>query len=46
MPFTIAPAHLDEAPAISALNNLFAPDGFTLPRSPMFVAIRSSALTV
>jgi amino-acid N-acetyltransferase len=29
---------LDDAPVISALNNLFAPDGLTLPRTPKFVA--------
>ena len=37
---TIAPARLDDAPLISALNNLFAPDGLTLMRTPQFVAER------
>lgn len=36
----ITPPRDDDAPAISALNNRFAPDGLTLPRSPEFVAAR------
>src|SRR5205823_5736064 len=40
MPFTIEPARWDDAPAIAALINQFAPDGFTLPRTPTFVAER------
>lgn len=33
----IGAARLDDAEAIAALNNLFAPDGLTLPRTPAFV---------
>ena len=40
MTFTIEPARWDDAPAIAALNNQFAPDGLTLPRTPAFVAER------
>lgn len=35
---TITPARLDDAAAIAALNNRYAPDGLTLPRTPAFVA--------
>jgi amino-acid N-acetyltransferase len=38
MSFTIEPAREDDVRAIAALNNEFAPDGFTLPRTPAFVA--------
>ena len=34
----IGPARDDDAAAIAALNNLYAPDGLTLPRTPAFVA--------
>ena len=34
MTFTIEAARWDDAPAIAALNNQFAPDGLTLPRTP------------
>jgi amino-acid N-acetyltransferase len=37
---TIEPARLDDAPAIAALNNVYAPDGLTLARTPTFVAER------
>ena len=40
MNFTIEPARWEDAPAIAALNNQFAPDGLTLPRTPGFVAER------
>jgi amino-acid N-acetyltransferase len=40
MDFTIEPARWDDAPAIAALNNVFAPDGLTLSRTPAFVAER------
>ena len=36
----IEKAELDDAPLIAALNNLFAPDGLTLMRTPKFVAER------
>lgn len=36
----IAPALDADAPAIAALNNRYAPDGLTLPRTPAFVAAR------
>jgi amino-acid N-acetyltransferase len=38
--FPIEPARWDDVPAIATLNNLFAPDGLTLPRTPGFVAER------
>ena len=38
--FPIEPARWDDVPAIAALNNLYAPDGLTLPRTPGFVAER------
>lgn len=34
----ITPARLTDAAAIAALNNRYAPDGLTLPRTPAFVA--------
>lgn len=34
----IVPARPDDAPSIAALNNRYAPDGLTLPRTPAFVA--------
>ncbi|MGZ8412483.1 MAG: GNAT family N-acetyltransferase [Gemmatirosa sp.] len=34
----IGPAADTDAPAIAALNNIYAPDGLTLPRTPAFVA--------
>lgn len=34
----VEPARAADVPAIVALNNLFAPDGLTLTRSPAFVA--------
>ena len=40
MTIPIEPARWDDAPAIAALNNLFAPDGLTLSRTPTFVAER------
>ena len=40
MTMTIEPARLDDAPAIAALNNIYAPDGLTLARTPTFVAER------
>lgn len=40
MTITIDKARPDDAPLISALNNLFAPDGLTLNRTPRFVAER------
>jgi amino-acid N-acetyltransferase len=43
---TIEPARWDDAPAVAALNNLFAPDGLTLPRTPTFVAERIDAYRV
>ena len=43
---TIAPARWDDAPAVAALNNLFAPDGRTLARTPSFVAERIDAYRV
>ena len=42
----IGPARWDEAPAIAALNNVFAPDGLTLARTPAFVAERIDAYRV
>ena len=36
----IAPARLADAAAIAALNNRYAPDGLTLPRTAAFVAAR------
>jgi len=35
---TIGAALDTDAPAIAALNNIYAPDGLTLPRTPSFVA--------
>ena len=46
MPITIEPARVDDAPAIAALNNIFAPDGLTLARTPQFVAERIDAYRV
>ena len=37
---TIEPARWDDAPAIAALNNIYAPDGLTLARTATFVAER------
>ena len=42
----ITPPHDDDAAAISALNNRFAPDGLTLPRSSAFVAARLDSYRV
>ena len=42
----IEPARWDDAPAIAALNNVFAPDGLTLARTPTFVAERIDAYRV
>ena len=42
----IGPAGEDDAPAIAALNNLYAPDGLTLPRTPAFVAARAESYRV
>jgi amino-acid N-acetyltransferase len=42
----IGPAHDDDAPAIAALNNLYAADGLTLPRTPAFVAARIESYRV
>ncbi len=36
----IVPARPEDAEAIAALNNRYAPDGLTLPRTPAFVAAR------
>lgn len=46
MTITIEPARVDDAPAIAALNNVFAPDGLTLARTPQFVAERIDAYRV
>jgi amino-acid N-acetyltransferase len=43
---TIGPARPDDAVAIAALNNRFAPDGLTLPRTPTFVAARLESYRV
>jgi amino-acid N-acetyltransferase len=43
---TLGPARDDDAPAIAALNNLYAPDGLTLPRTPTFVAARIDSYRV
>ena len=40
MNFSIQSARWDDAPAIAALNNIFAPDGLTLSRTATFVAER------
>ena len=42
----ITPARDEDAIAISALNNRYAPDGLTLPRSPAFVATRLDSYRV
>ncbi|HZF67597.1 MAG TPA: GNAT family N-acetyltransferase, partial [Gemmatirosa sp.] len=42
----ITPACDDDAVAISSLNNRFAPDGLTLPRSAAFVAARLDSYRV
>lgn len=36
--FTVERATLQDVPELAALNNLFAPDGLTLPRTEAFVA--------
>lgn len=46
MTIQILPARVDDAPAIAALNNVFAPDGLTLPRTPVFVAERIESYRV
>ena len=43
---TIAPARAEDAAAIVALNNRYAPDGLTLPRTPAFVAARVESYRV
>jgi amino-acid N-acetyltransferase len=43
---TIAPARDDDAAAIAALNNRYAADGLTLPRTPAFVAARLESYRV
>lgn len=43
---SITPARLDDAEAIAALNNRYAPDGLTLPRTPAFVAARIESYRV
>lgn len=43
---TIAPAREADAPAIAALNNRYAPDGLTLPRTAAFVAARVESYRV
>jgi amino-acid N-acetyltransferase len=40
MTIRIEKARDDDVPDIAALNNLYAPDGLTLPRTPTFVAER------
>jgi len=42
----IAPAREEDAAAIAALNNRYAPDGLTLPRTPTFVAARLESYRV
>ena len=42
----ITPAHLDDAEAIAALNNRYAADGLTLPRTAAFVAARIESYRV
>lgn len=42
----ITPARLENAEAIAALNNRYAPDGLTLPRTPAFVAARIESYRV
>jgi amino-acid N-acetyltransferase len=42
----ITPARDDDAVAISSLNNRYAPDGLTLPRSAAFVAARLDSYRV
>ncbi|HEY0780452.1 MAG TPA: GNAT family N-acetyltransferase [Gemmatirosa sp.] len=42
----IVPARLADAEAIAALNNRYAPDGLTLPRTPAFVAARIESYRV
>jgi amino-acid N-acetyltransferase len=42
----IAPARDDDAAAISALNNRYAADGLTLPRTAAFVAARADSYRV
>ncbi len=43
---TIGAAGDTDAPAIAALNNLYAADGLTLPRTPAFVAARIDSYRV
>jgi amino-acid N-acetyltransferase len=45
-PAAIGPARDHEAPTIAALNNQFAPDGLTLPRTAAFVAARLESYRV
>ena len=42
----IAPARDGDAAAVAALNNRYAPDGLTLPRTPAFVAARLESYRV
>jgi amino-acid N-acetyltransferase len=42
----IGPARDDDAPRSPALNNVYAPDGLTLPRTPAFVAARVESYRV
>ncbi len=42
----VAPARPEDAAAIAALNNRYAPDGLTLPRAPAFVAARIESYRV
>ena len=42
----IAPARPADAAAVAALNNRYAPDGLTLPRTPAFVAARVESYRV
>jgi amino-acid N-acetyltransferase len=42
----VRPARGGDAEAIAALNNRFAPDGLTLPRTPAFVAARLESYRV
>ena len=42
----IVPAREGDAPAVAALNNRYAPDGLTLPRTPAFVAARIESYRV
>jgi amino-acid N-acetyltransferase len=46
MTITIEPACEADAAAIAALNNRFAPDGLTLPRTTAFVATRLESYRV